>query len=223
MTANIDLPGLVAWTHWHALIVVLGVMLIVGGMPHVVFAGMAALSFLNLVHRHRHRWTAQGIFGLANWITLARLTGILVMLSLPGLNPESVIAVSITVFMLDGLDGYVARKMDLQSEFGEYFDKEADAFFMLALTILLYSSERFGVWIVVPGLLRYLFVLFMKIARPPKLKEQRTRTGRWVFFFMVSALIFCFTPFASLYIPAVGIMTMILTLSFAAAIHRLYA
>jgi phosphatidylglycerophosphate synthase len=126
------------------------------------------------------------------------------------------------LFMLDGVDGWLARKFGLASEFGEYLDKEADAFLMLVLCLLLYTTGRLGAWVILPGVLRYGFVLFIALARPPAQKERRTTSGRWIYVGMTSALIAAFTPFPWLYRPFAALMTLVLVYSFASAARDVY-
>lgn len=140
----------------------------------------------------------------------------------PRLDYEWIILVSILIFSLDGVDGYLARKKKLVSEFGEYYDKEVDAFFMLTLCILLYVRTQFDAWILLPGLMRYGFVIYMKFANPPAYKEKRKPLGKWVFFAMVSVLIFDFAPFPSFAFPLTLGMTILLTFSFFISIFGVY-
>ena len=63
-----------------------------------------------------------------------------------------------TVAFLDGLDGYLARRSDQASEFGARFDMETDAALILVLAILAWQYDKAGVWVVLSGLLRYLFI-----------------------------------------------------------------
>lgn len=213
---------LIFWTEWHALWMIAGALLVwYQGLPFMaaVFAGF---SFLSLIFRCRFQWTAKGVFGWPNRVTLLRLGGVLGLLFFPKIHPSSMILFAALLFSLDGLDGWLARKGGLASEFGEYFDKEVDAFFLLTLCLLLYDGGRLGGWILLPGLLRYFFVLFLKFANPPQVKEQQSSRGKWIYFLMMAALIFCFTPFPPVYKPFAAIMTGILGYSFLDALYRLY-
>ncbi len=137
-------------------------------------------------------------------------------------SPALVIVAAVALLMMDGLDGYLARKFDLVSEFGEYFDKEVDAFFMLLLALMLYTGQHMELWVLLPGVLRYGFVLFLKFAKPPAVQEQRTSSGQWIYILMMLALIFCFAPYPSVNLPLVVGMTLVLCWSFGDAVWRLY-
>jgi phosphatidylglycerophosphate synthase len=138
------------------------------------------------------------------------------------MNPLAVAGFAVTVFALDGVDGWLARRLGLASEFGEYLDKETDAFFMLVLCVLVYAGGRFGAWILVPGLLRYGFVVFLMLAKPPAVKERRSARGAWMSFGMISALLVAFTPFPTFYQPYALLMTLVLLYSFADSLLDLY-
>ena len=58
----------------------------------------------------------------------------------------------------DGADGWLARRTGTASEFGARFDMETDALFMLALSLLVHALGEIGGWVLLSGLLRYLFV-----------------------------------------------------------------
>ncbi|MGZ8231522.1 MAG: CDP-alcohol phosphatidyltransferase family protein [Burkholderiales bacterium] len=213
---------LARWSEMHALVALGGTALVLGGAPLWTLMLLASVSFAGLVWGCRDAWPRPGRFGSANALTTARLLGAIALPAVAALGPLAVAAWALTLFALDGVDGWLARRLGLASEFGEYFDKEADAFFMLALCVLLHTGERLGAWIVVPGLLRYGFVVFLMLAKPHALKERRSATGRWIYFGMISALIAAFTPFRNFYEPYALVMTLALTYSFAEALRDLY-
>ncbi|CAM3906446.1 CDP-alcohol phosphatidyltransferase family protein [Vreelandella rituensis] len=111
-----------------------------------------------------HYWR-QGALGWANRVTLLR--GILILLLTAALfSPDSFEARRLTwlgmatlALLLDGLDGWVARRQGCQSELGARFDMELDAFFILVLCLGLVIADITGVWVMLIGLMRYAFVL----------------------------------------------------------------
>jgi len=103
--------------------------------------------------------------GAANRVTLLRATLALPIValvvysdSLVGLAAWCVIVVSTVAMVLDGVDGRVARVTGSGSPLGARFDMELDAFFLLALSLLVWQSGRAGPWVLAIGVLRYLFV-----------------------------------------------------------------
>jgi len=107
-------------------------------------------------------------FGLANAVTLLRL---LIVCQFVGLGLHIMAAgvvspLSAWLFcslamverMLDGIDGYIARKQGIESAFGARFDMEVDALQILALSAVAFMLDKAGAWVLAGGLLRYAFL-----------------------------------------------------------------
>jgi phosphatidylglycerophosphate synthase len=108
-------------------------------------------------------------FGAANRVTMARLA--LIALLAAGIGEPladaetmawSIIVVGTTAALLDAVDGPIARRSGLASEFGARFDMETDALLTLVLCLLVFHFDKAGAWILAAGLMRYAFVLAMK-------------------------------------------------------------
>jgi len=104
-------------------------------------------------------------FGAANGVTLARATMACALAGLIG-HPDMlhqlgwlITAMAGIALLLDGVDGWLARRYGTMSKFGARFDMETDAATILVLAILVFESGKAGVWILLAGSLRYLFVL----------------------------------------------------------------
>jgi len=114
-------------------------------------------------------------FGPANYVTLIRAMLVALVAALIGLpaTPEMlwcVIGLTALMGALDGLDGWLARRTRMASEFGARFDMETDAALILVLSILVWQHEKAGAWVLLCGLMRYGFVaagwLLPWLARP---------------------------------------------------------
>ncbi|MEZ5583441.1 MAG: CDP-alcohol phosphatidyltransferase family protein [Candidatus Competibacteraceae bacterium] len=68
------------------------------------------------------------------------------------------ILIAISVVLLDGVDGWLARRSNTVSDFGARFDMETDALLIAVLALLVWRLDKVGVWILLAGALRYLFV-----------------------------------------------------------------
>ncbi len=66
----------------------------------------------------------------------------------------------LTVFTLDGLDGYLARRLRSASVLGARLDMETDSFLVMGVCTLLHL-RGLGLWVLTSGLLRYGYVLFV--------------------------------------------------------------
>jgi phosphatidylglycerophosphate synthase len=125
------------------------------------YAVIAALVLWALPQHAPHRR-----FGLANALTLARAAYVALLLgavveglSLAESRRWALVLSGVLVLLLDGADGWTARRTGMASPFGARFDMEVDALFVLALTMLVARAGIAGGWVVISGLLRYLFVL----------------------------------------------------------------
>ena len=200
-----------------------GTAFVLAGAPLWTLIVPAAASFAGFIWACRAGWPRRGQFDPANALTTARIVGVLLLPVIAAETTGAVVAAyAVGLFALDGMDGWVARRLGVASDFGEYLDKEADAFFMLVLCLLLYGGGRLGAWIVIPGLLRYGFVVYLMLSRPRAIKERRSTRGRWIYFGMISALIAGFTPFPLLYRPWTAAMSLALVYSFAETMVDVY-
>ena len=124
----------------------------------VVFA---AVVFIAARGRRTHHPFAR--FGAANAVTAVRaLLVALVAAAIgeahtPSLAIAVVVVASITT-VLDGLDGWLARRSRMTSAFGARFDVEVDALLIQVLAILAWRHGKAGAWVLAAGLLRYAFV-----------------------------------------------------------------
>jgi phosphatidylglycerophosphate synthase len=117
---------------------------------------LIALGFLP-----RHHPFAR--FGPANQLTTMRAMLVALVAALvgeprfPGVAATAA-AASLLISALDGVDGWLARRYQIASSFGARFDMEIDALLILVLAILVNQFEKAGAWVIVSGLLRYIFV-----------------------------------------------------------------
>jgi phosphatidylglycerophosphate synthase len=215
---------LAQWNAGHAIGLVPAAAAASLGAPAWLPCAVAAASFAVLLARFRGRWTPAGRLGPANMVTLARLAG---MFALPFVPPQVVAGLGLLLLALDGVDGWVARRTATNGEFGAFLDQECDAFLLLLLCLLLHRLPGgLGPWILVPGLLRYLFVLYVRVARPPLRKEPRSRRAAWVFVLAVLSLLLCFAAYPDrLDVPRAlaAATSLAIVLSFAASLYRMHS
>jgi phosphatidylglycerophosphate synthase len=106
--------------------------------------------------------------GSCNLVTLFRgalvgaIAGLLVA-PMPGTLTEAaawgVVGVAAVSLALDGVDGRLARSSGLVSDFGARFDMEVDSVFALVLALMVWLSGTVGAWVLVLGVMRYLYVV----------------------------------------------------------------
>lgn len=139
----------------------------------VTYFVASGLLWLGLAAIVAFRAPADGVgrgLGAANRITLGRAVLVLPACALAvrtdALSDGAawwVVGLSTAGLILDGVDGYVARRTRTASAFGARFDMELDAFLMLGLSILVWLRGAVGAWVLLIGTLRYLFVFAGRI------------------------------------------------------------
>jgi phosphatidylglycerophosphate synthase len=104
--------------------------------------------------------------GFANHVTFLRFVLLIFALALyQTLSPAVFVSCIVVVMIADGIDGYLARKLNQSSQFGEIFDVEVDTFLALSLSFLIWTMHRDAYWILAAGILRYLFVVLYRCLR----------------------------------------------------------
>jgi len=102
-------------------------------------------------------------FGPANQVTTLRAVLVALVAALIG-EPRfpavatSAAAAGAVISVLDGVDGWLARRFRVASAFGARFDMEIDALLILMLAILVSEFGKAGPWVMLSGLLRYIFI-----------------------------------------------------------------
>lgn len=124
---------------------------------------LAALLVLHALPAHRAAGGVFTRFGPANQITLLRLVLVALLATLLTIPLDAplrwiVVVIATLAAALDGLDGALARRTGLASAFGARFDMETDALLIMVLSLLVWHGAVAGAWVLLSGLLRYLFV-----------------------------------------------------------------
>lgn len=102
-------------------------------------------------------------FGPANQVTMVRALLVAVVAGFigePSLPSAAwiVVCAAVVATVLDGVDGWLARRTGMVSAFGARFDMETDALLIQVLAILAWQYGKAGPWVLISGLLRYKFV-----------------------------------------------------------------
>jgi len=130
-------------------------------LPAKVFVVYAAIMAVALSRvRAYHPFPS---FGLANATTTVRAVLAAIVCGCIGEAHTAAVAVAIVTAataatILDGVDGWMARRTRMASAFGARFDMEVDALLILALSILAWRHGKAGAWVLASGLLRYAFI-----------------------------------------------------------------
>jgi phosphatidylglycerophosphate synthase len=216
--------GFEAWTRWHAALVLgaLGVALYLGRGWPVAVSGVASLAAFNATNRDA--WTISGRFAWANAVTTLRVGLVWAVGTRLSSAAETLLAlVVLALFALDGLDGWLARRQGTASAFGALFDMETDAFFVLMVELVLFQRGDLGAWILVTGVLRYVYVLVRAFVPARRADVARSRFGRLAFTGLAMGLFFAFALKGVLGTACALIGTTLVTVSFARSFYDSYA
>lgn len=202
------------------------------GLPHLMAAPAnwwGAFSFYTFISILVIIFWPHGALGWANRITLAR--AVLVALMAGALAANAFVgviwqwlAIAVIVLLLDGVDGWVARRTKSHSTFGARFDMELDALLILLLCGGLLRLESLGLWVLLIGGMRYLFVAagwqFLWLSKPLFESFRRKAVCVW----QVVALLLALTPLTSHFAASLLAISALLSLlySFGVDVWWLY-
>ena len=165
----------------------------------------------------------------ANGVTAVRALLVAVMVVLVGRPATSriaaaALALAIASAVLDGVDGWLARRTGTETAFGARFDMETDALMILVLSVLVWHHDKAGVWVLAGGLMRYLFgaaAWMLPWMNRPLAPTRRARGGKVVHDVGLCVAIAPIVPWPLSAIAA-GATTLALTWSFAVDVRRLW-
>ena len=150
-----------------------------------LFAGLLFAVERGLAAHHPHPR-----LGTANRITLVR-AAIACLIAARAIEPAPLnsperwllAAIAWTALMLDGADGWAARRQGLASAFGARFDLEVDAFAILVLAITVVKAQAAPHWVLAIGGMRYLYLaaalafpLLRRPLPPRRVADRRRKT-----------------------------------------------
>lgn len=164
--------------------------------------------------------SAAGTLAIANALTFLRLA---LVTSLPWhlawMPRWGFVVLVLSLLVLDGIDGRVARARGETSEVGALFDMETDGLTVMVLSLLLHTRDAIGAWVLVCGLWRYVFVIVTAIF--PALGDvPPSRLYRTLFGVLMVALACAFVPWRPLAHAAAIFATALLSFSFLHSIAR---
>jgi phosphatidylglycerophosphate synthase len=153
--------------------------------------------------------------GYANMVTGGRLALVALVATLTAQAPLpavgwTAVGVSTIAALLDIADGWVARRTGTSTAFGARFDMEVDALLVMVLAVLAWRWNKAGAWVLLSGLLRYLFLAagwrrpWMRATLPPSLRRKTICVVQIVALIVVLGPII--TPPLSTSIAAAGLL-----------------
>lgn len=204
------------WLFYHSLAMLFAAVLVIIFRIPLILTAFALVSFIILLYMHRIFLAAFSPWGgPANLITLFRL---LIVLTLPVLDIISgnitVLIAGILIVVLDGLDGFVARKTNNVTKLGARLDMETDALFILMLTFIHWVNDITGFWLVLAGIIKHLYILIIYLGGLVKYDNARTQIGPAIAFLLFIAVLFPLFTSDHIYMPVLIIAFILVMLSF---------
>jgi len=188
-------------------------------VPKVLLLFAAGAGLLLLALPGSHRFVRMG---WANHVTIVRGALVALLAGLLGEHSSPAIATAVVVvasaeMVLDGLDGRLARRSGMTSGFGARFDMETDAMFVAVLALLVWQFGKAGPWVLLSGLMRYLFAAVVAIVPRLQRPVPSTFRGKTIAVVQMIALIVALAPFVSAGISApiaaLGLLALVLSFS----------
>ena len=181
------------WALGHAILILISFGITVYFPKSYSLLWAPLLSFLFLIGLAKEDWKKIQ-FGIPNCITLLRVLLVHAMLLVYDQDKLLLLGIAIPIAVLDGFDGYFARKLDQSTEMGASFDKECDAFYILALSFIIYQLEIAGPWVLTFGLIRYVYVLIFAFVKEKSQPELKFKIGQiiavWVMVSLMAGIAF---------------------------------
>ena len=179
MNLTENITNILRWNKFHGLAMLIAAAISLTLGHTFILSIVSFVSFSIFIYSNKITLAAFPYGGFANWVTTIRLFIIHSYIAFWEHIPYAAFVAGLVIFvLLDGLDGKVARKYNQSTIFGEYYDMELDALFVLFVCIFLYLKGISGLWILLPGALRYLFVIYTWVfsSIPKKDDKQRFAT-----------------------------------------------
>jgi phosphatidylglycerophosphate synthase len=167
------------------------ILLVLGGAVRILPGIAGLMLFGGLLVGLGHRLADHHPFsrlGAANRITLVRAAVACLMASraldfapLGAADRWMLAAAAGAALLLDGTDGWAARRQGLASAFGARFDMEIDAFAIAVLAVVVAEAAAAPCWVLAIGAMRYLYlalgcaVPLLRCAPPPAAFADRRR------------------------------------------------
>lgn len=129
----------------------------------LVYGVIAGVAMAGLAHHPHDRFGAPNVITTVRAVTTALFAGLVLDAGqITGELREGwawlFATLALSALLLDGIDGFLARRSGLSSAFGARFDMEVDALLILLLSALAFALDKAGAFVLAIGLMRYAFL-----------------------------------------------------------------
>ena len=209
------------WAIVQSLINVIGLLITLQFGNSQIWFACAGIWFIVYIVNIPKYCNLPAYLGYASWVTVIRLSIIFILgFTYQQLEGFMLFIGFLIAIVLDGVDGFLARKFDQSSRVGEGIDMESDAFMVLLISWMHFDSGSLPWWILIPGGLRYYYELgfFWLRDQGADVPSKRIRATVAVIFFV--ALLTPFILSSKLSLIIVCIASTLIVLSFIASITK---
>jgi len=192
-------------------------------LPLIAFCSFSALFYLSYRSESASRTRSSGstkrntkvLNSSANQITAFRFL-LSAMTALLVFQLSEIVSFCLFGFaiLLDGLDGYLARKHKEASEIGSLFDKTVDAYFVLLLSYILVIKYEVPFWFLGIGYLHYGYELLILGLGWQNLSIPKNPVGKYAAAFLFISLLSPFLLQESLYLSIIYLAAILVSCSF---------
>ncbi|MFT4803380.1 MAG: phosphatidylglycerophosphate synthase [Sediminicola sp.] len=174
-TIHFDLKKILTWNKWHISIMLFASIYSLAVHDLILISVTAILSFSFYLYLFRSPLTKYSpSLGYANIVTLIRAIILFFsMLFWDELNSNTLFFAFLIITCLDWLDGFIAKKMSIASEFGLYLDMETDSLLVATMSFILWQLYGFHWIILVAGFLRYPYAIVVILINGGTKKEPK--------------------------------------------------
>ena len=216
---------IIYWNDRHAVVMLIGAVATFLTKSLVPIFAIGLLSFTYYIYLHRDFLsTFKPFAGYANYVTGLRLLLFSTVLIVDfGLTPFALGVILAAGALLDVVDGYLAKKYNQASTFGQFFDMEVDALFVLAMCFFYYLFKDVPMWVIVPGLLRYAFSVSTKFFPRIGFKEKKRPYASFIAGVFFTILILSLVLSNAWQIALLGIGSLLIVFSFAISFYEYFS
>lgn len=186
--------------------------------PLLLSGAVSFASFFIIGFKHIKR---KNLFTLANLMTALRL-GLVFFLGILFVQVSNwfVFGAGLILMLLDCVDGWLARRTEKATLWGEFFDKETDAFFLLLICLAAVQKNLAGLEILVVGALRYVFILSLFVFKQKPIKEEKSLRAQFIFTFVLMVVLSLYLPLDYPRFPFVMLALVLIFFSFGADFRK---
>lgn len=197
------------WNTIHSILILCATLVAILFDNLSVMAYIGVISFTSFIALNFIQLSKMSPFGgYANWATGFRLVLFTVFLfSFIDYENRLVCFILINAMLAsDLLDGYLARQYKQETRFGQFFDMEVDAFWVCGMCIYYFLYHQIGWWILIPGVLRYAYKIFMIVYPKKDFQEKRKKYAAYIAgsFFVILAVAIVLDGFVQEILLAIG-------------------